>query len=138
MQPAGSSSIMVIGNNAYFCYLIRRYIRKCQFQTLFSTLGEEALVIAQREKPEAIVLEVDRIGTSSWQILHALKEHPATRDIPVVLCSWQEDYRHGFQEGASACLRMPILYDDFYNALVSAGVVACRTKENDREIKKNL
>lgn len=117
MGQAEVSSILVIGNNAHFCYLMRRYIRKCMYQPLFSSVGEEALAIAQREKPVAIVLEVDHLGSSSWQILHALKGVPDTRSIPVVLCSWQEDAQSGLQEGAAACLRMPILYEDFRAAL---------------------
>jgi CheY-like chemotaxis protein len=117
MGQAELSSILVIGDNAHFCYLMRRYIRKSMFTSLFSTIGEEALALAQREKPAAIVLEVDHLGTSSWQILHRLKGYPDTCNIPVVLCSWQEDAQYGLQEGASACLRMPILYEDFKAAL---------------------
>jgi CheY-like chemotaxis protein len=124
----GDSTIMVIGNNAHFCYLMRRYIRKSMFQPLFSTVGEEALALAQQERPAAIVLEVDRPGTSSWQILHLLKGYPDTRNIPVVLCSWQEDAQYGLQEGASACLRMPILYEDF-----KAVLAATLTKEKDEK-----
>ncbi len=128
MGQAEISTILVIGNNAHFCYLMRRYIRKSMFQPLFSTVGEEALAVAQREKPAAIVLEVDHLGTSSRQILHLLKGVPDTRDIPVVLCSWQEDAQSGLQEGASACLRMPILYEDFKAALADT-----LTKEKDEK-----
>jgi CheY-like chemotaxis protein len=118
----------VIGNNAHFCYLMRRYIRKSMFKPLFSSLGEEALALTQREKPSAIVLEVDHRGTSSWKILHLLKGCPDTRDIPVVLCSWQEDARFNLQEGGSTCLRMPILYEDFKAALAKL-----LTKEKDEK-----
>jgi CheY-like chemotaxis protein len=128
MGQAEISSILVIGNNAHFCYLMRRYIRKSMFQPLFSTIGEEALSLAQREKPAVIVLEVDHLGTTSWQILHLLKRSPDTRDIPVVLCSWQEDARYALQEGASVCLRMPILYEDFKTALA-----ATLTKEKNEK-----
>ena len=128
MGQAEISTILVIGNNAHFCYLMRRYIRKSMFQPLFSTVGEEALAVAQREKPAAIVLEFDHLGTSSGQILRLLKGHPDTQDIPVVLCSWQEDAQYGLQEGAIACLLMPILYEDFRAALA-----ATLTKEKDEK-----
>ena len=128
MGQAEISSILVIGNNAHFCYLMRRYIRKSMFQPLFSSLGEEALALAQREKPSAIVLEVDHRGTSSRRILHLLKGLPDTRDIPVVLCAWQEDAHYGLQEGADTCLHMPILYEDFKAALSKL-----LTKEKDEK-----
>lgn len=117
MGQTDDSCIMVIGNNAHFCYLMRRYIRKSKFQILFSTLGDEALILAQREKPDAIVLEAIGSESLSWQLLRALKRHPETQTIPVVLCSWHDETKHGNQEGASVCLRMPILYADFEAAL---------------------
>ena len=129
MGQTGDSSIMVIGNDAHFCYLMRRYIRKSMYQILFSTLGEDAFILAKREKPEAIVLEVDHPGTTSWQILHALKGNAETKSIPVVLCSWHDETKHGLQDGADACLRMPILYDDFLAALTQIGVIKPRAKE---------
>lgn len=135
MGQTGNSSIMVIGNNAHFCYLMQRYIRESMFQPLLSTLGDEALDLAQQEKPAVIVLEVDHLGTISRHILRALKAKPETKHIPVVLCSWQDDGKFGLQEGASACLRMPILYEDFQIALSKTGVSACHAKENNLEDK---
>jgi len=138
MGQTGDSSILVIGNNAHFCYLMQRYIRKSMFRHLFSTLGDEALALAQREKPKAIVLEVERPGTSSWQILRALKGHPDTQSIPVVLCSWHDESKQGLEAGANACLRLPILYEDFLAALTHTGVIDPHAKENIHESKNRL
>lgn len=135
MGQTGNSSIMVIGNNAHFCYLMQRYIRKSLFQPIFSTLGDEALDLAQKERPAVIVLEVDHLGTISRQILRALKTKPDTKQIPVVLCSWQDDQKHGLQEGASAFLQMPILYEDFQMALSNTGVSVYHAKEDNLEDK---
>ena len=129
MGQTDDSSIMVIGNNAHFCYLMRRYIRKSKYQILFSTLGDEALILAQREKPDAIILEAIGSETLSWRILHALKGNPETQAIPVVLCSWHDETKHGIQEGANVCLCMPILFDDFQAALTQIGVIKPHAKE---------
>lgn len=129
MGQAYDSSIMVIGNNAHFCYLMRRYIRKSKYQSLFSTLGEDALALARREKPEAIILESIGSDTLSQQILHGLKGNPETQQIPVVLCSWHEATTHSMQDGANACLRLPILFDDFLGVLTQLGVIKPHAKE---------
>ena len=129
MGQTHDSSIMVIGNNAHFCYLMRRYIRKSKYQILFSTLGDDALTLARREKPDAIILEAIGSAALSWQMLRALKGYPETQSIPVVLCSWHDETMHGMQEGANACLRMPILFDDFLGALTHIGVMKPHTKD---------
>lgn len=129
MGQTHDSSIMVIGNNAHFCYLMRRYIRKSKYQSIFSTLGEDALILARREKPEAIILEAIGSETLSRQILHALKGNPETQSIPVVLCFWNDEAIHGLQDGANACLRLPILFDDFLGVLTQIGVIKPHPKE---------
>ncbi len=117
-----TDTIMVVGDDPSFCYLMRRYVSKSAYNTVFAYLGEEALATAQQEKPVAIVLEVGRPGTLGWQVLRALRENPATRDIPVVLCSWLDEEERGLEEGAGVYLRKPILYEDFVAALASLDI----------------
>jgi hypothetical protein len=53
----------------------------------------------------------------------------------VVLCSWHDESKHGLEAGANACLRMPILYENFQNVLANTGVTEQRDKENIHEGK---
>lgn len=117
-----AATIMVIGDDSHFCYLMRRYVKKSMHRILFAYLGEDALTLAQREKPAAIVLEVDTPSTVGWDVLRALKADQDTHDIPVVLCSWSDEQEHGVGKGADAYLRKPILYEDFVAALVGIGI----------------
>ena len=82
MNQAASVTIMVVGDDSSFCYLMRRYVGKSAHQILFAYLGEDALALAQREKPAAIVLEVGLPGTMGWDVLRALRADQATCDIP--------------------------------------------------------
>jgi len=116
------ATIMVIGNDSHFCYLMRRYVKKSAQRTVFAYLGEDALALAQREKPAAIVLEVDLPGTRGWDVLRALKADPATCHIPVILCSWLDEKERSKEEGAEAYLREPILYEDFLTTLTDVGI----------------
>lgn len=122
INQSRSDTIMIVGDDPSFCYLMRRYVTKSAYNTVFAYLGEEALAMAQQERPAAIVLEVGRPDTLGWRVLRALRENPATRDIPVVLCSWLDEEERGLEEGAGVYLRKPILYEDFVAALASLDI----------------
>ena len=50
-------------------------------------------------------------------VLQALKTHPATQGIPVIMCSWSQEAEWRLEDGATVYLQKPILYDDFRAAL---------------------
>jgi CheY-like chemotaxis protein len=125
MNRASPGSIMVIGNDAHFCYLMQSYIRESSRQVLVATFLDEPLALAQREQPVAIILEIDHPGNVAWFLLHELRSDTTTHRIPVVLCSWMDEQKRGLEEGATACLRMPILYKDFISALTDIGLYPC-------------
>lgn len=117
-----AASIMVIGYDSDFCYLMRRYVIKSAHRVVFSHLGQDAPALARREKPAAIVLEVDASGAICWDVLRALKAGRGTRDIPVLVCSWLDQEKRSLEEGADVYLQKPILYEDFVAALTNVGV----------------
>ena len=124
MVEPTSATIMVIGNDSNFCYLMRRYVRQSSHQIVFAYQGEDALSIARRENPAAIILEVDLPDSTGWSVLKELKADQETCRIPVLLCSWQADETRGLAHGADIHLRKPILYEDFIFALTRLGICA--------------
>jgi two-component system, chemotaxis family, response regulator PixH len=122
MEQAKKASIMVIGADSHFCYLMRRYVKKSANEIIFAYLGDDALALAVREMPAAIVLEIDQPNNNGWTLLHALKNNTITQKIPIVLCSWLDDASFCLEEGADAYLRKPFLYEDFLGALNNLGV----------------
>lgn len=102
---------------------MRRYVKKSANKILFAYVGEDALALAKREQPSAVILEVDQPNTGGWAVLRALKECPLTSSIPVILCSWLDEEKRGLEAGANIYLRKPILYEDFVEALCDIGVI---------------
>lgn len=122
MEPGLPGSILIVGVDACFCYLLRSYVQRCTWQSLFSLPGSEVLEITRRERPAAIVMDMDMPQMAGWSLLRALKASPATCETPVVICAWLDERERGALEGANACLRMPVLYVDFLQALQKVGV----------------
>jgi CheY-like chemotaxis protein len=97
-------------------------VTRSGWQLVSTTRGEEALPLAQQERPAVIVLDVRLPGKSGWEVLRELKADHATQDIPVVICTgWEEETRSQV-EGADGYLRKPVRYRDFVAALEDVGV----------------
>jgi len=122
MGKTEDSSIMVIGADSHFCYVLRRYVKKSERKIVFSYSGEDALALAQREMPAAIILEVDQ--PNGWSILRVLKENPVTCKIPIILCGWLDEEKRGIEAGAQKYLRKPILFEDYFEALKAVHVIS--------------
>ena len=119
MVPSLTPTLMVVGDDASFRYLIHRYAKKSAYHAVLVHFAEDVLSIARRELPIAVLLEFDLPGERGRQALQALTTHPDTCEIPVVVCSWTDEAERSLDEGAAVYLRKPILYDDFQTALVA-------------------
>jgi len=62
-----------------------------RWQVVCCTSGEEALVVAAREKPDAILMDVMMPHLDGPATLAALQQDAATRDIPVVFMTATND-----------------------------------------------
>jgi CheY-like chemotaxis protein len=122
MAQMNAESIMVIGVDSHFCYLMRRYVRESAHPLLYANPGEKALELVLREKPALIVLEAGQPEAKGWQMLKSLKASLPGSQIPVAFCSWDDHQEGEFTDDSVIYLRMPILYEDFLKVLAGAGI----------------
>jgi DNA-binding response OmpR family regulator len=115
------STVMIVGVDSDFTYLMQYYARKSGRQALVSSPDDDALILAKQEKPALIVLEADRADAAGWELLQTLRADEGTGHIPVLVCSWLDEGASGLADGASSYLQKPVLYGDFLNALAGIG-----------------
>jgi CheY-like chemotaxis protein len=116
-----SSIVMIFGVDSDFTYLMQYYARKSGHQAVVSLPERESLMLAKQERPVVIVLEADSPDATSRDVLQTIKADQATRDIPVVVCSWLDREANGLAESATYYLQKPVLYEDFVTALAEMG-----------------
>ena len=119
MGDAGTSIVMIVGSDARFIYLMRYYTRISGHQAVVAAIAEEVVALAERERPAMIVLEPDLMAPASQDVLRALKAGQATCDIPVVVCSWQDEDKETsiLAQEADGYLQKPVSYEEFLVAL---------------------
>jgi len=117
MSSAGASIVMILGSEAHFIYLVRYYTERSGHQAFVAPIDEEAIALAEQEKPAMIMLEPDLMLPASRDLLRALKTDRATRDIPVVVFSWQDEDTSILASEADSYLQKPVSYEGFLAAL---------------------
>lgn len=70
--------------------------------------GDESVEAALREQPDLIVLDIQLPTESGWVVLTRLKEHPGTKDIPVVVVSVVDEPEKSRSLGAAAHFTKPV------------------------------
>ena len=95
------------------------YLDGSPTRVLRATDGVEALEMARKELPAAVVLEIGLPRLDGWQVLTELKADPATAAIPVVIATAVDDRSRGLALGADAYLRKPIRREELIDALRS-------------------
>jgi len=123
MSHSSNNSILVIGVDSHFCYLMRRYVAESAHPLLFSAPDEQAVIaVAMSEKPALIIMEAGPFSIYSRTILPGLRSNKFTACIPVVVCSWQGETDGHFNARADIHLQMPVLYGDFLHVLSRLGI----------------
>ena len=101
-------AVLIVDDNADTLELYRRFLRASPY--LVDTVSDPQRVLRRAIglDPDAIILDVMLPGTDGWEVLERLREHPQTRDIPVLVCSILLEDQLALALGAAAYLRKPV------------------------------
>ncbi|MFN8405682.1 MAG: response regulator, partial [Anaerolineales bacterium] len=115
--PADRKIVVAIDDDPKVISLYERYLTPQGYFVIpfIEAKGAKERILAI--KPYAITLDVMMPNIDGWTLLSELKSDPATRDIPVLICSILEQADKGFNLGAADYLTKPILEEDLVQAM---------------------
>jgi signal transduction histidine kinase len=126
VSPNGGSAvptILLVDDDRASLDLNSAYLDGLPTRVLRAKDGVEALAVARKERPAALVLEIGLPLLDGWQVLTELKSDKATADIPVVIATAVDDRSRGLALGADAYLRKPIGREELMDALKQVGAL---------------
>ena len=113
----GSRLVLAIDDDPNVVYLLQENLSDAGYEVVGAPNAEEGLRKARALQPRAITLDIMMPGTDGWQVLHALKTDPLTREIPVILISIVDQKELGFHLGASDYIVKPFERESLIGAL---------------------
>jgi CheY-like chemotaxis protein len=109
--------LLIVEDDLHFARVLRDLARDKGFKVLVAIRGSEALAMAREFHPTVVSLDVFLPDMLGWTVLNHLKQDPATRHIPVLMLTLDEDQRHGLSRGAFAHLTKPASPETLAEAL---------------------
>lgn len=76
--------ILVVEDNALNRELVSDLLTLHGYEVLEATTGAHALVLAEEDHPQLILMDIALKGMNGLEITHLLKQNPNTAGIPVV------------------------------------------------------
>ena len=115
-KPADSErpDVLVIDDDAHARELLVRGLEREGYAVVTASNGPTGLELARELQPALITLDIIMPTMDGWAVLTALKDDPATADIPVAMLSIAPDAELGLLLGAVESMTKPIDRDDLY------------------------
>ncbi len=110
-------TILIVEDDPRFADVLQGLARELDFLPILATSGEEALELAERLRPNAIVLDVGLPDRSGLSVLDALKHKSVTRHIPVHMVSGSDYTQTALEMGATGYAIKPVRRDEIVTAL---------------------
>jgi len=112
--------VMVVDDNLDFSQLVERYLAGSRYAALSERDPRHAVAAAEQARPDVILLDVMMPQVDGWEVLGRLRRHPATANIPVIICSIVPQHELAISLGAVSFLRKPVSQDTLLAALDAA------------------
>lgn len=108
--------LLVVEDDLQFAGILLKQAHEKGFKCLSASTGENGLVLSEKYRPHAIILDMDLPGINGQKVLAELKMKPATRHIPVHIISATERRMELIKEGALEYLTKPVTKEQLEKA----------------------
>jgi PAS domain S-box-containing protein len=133
--PITAKTVMVVDDDPDIAQLVRLQLENNGYRVLTMNRGHKALETIKQEKIDLIVLDRLLPDMNGLELLDAVKQDPATADIPVIMLTIVEDDGDAMSRGASAYLVKPVneqlLLDQVEAALTRQGRILIVEDDED-------
>jgi CheY-like chemotaxis protein len=91
LSATESGVVLIVDDDPEHRELLRRYVVQLGHETIEAEHGGQALEMLDARRPDVILLDVYMPVVDGFEMLERLKDHPAWREIPVVVLSAVDD-----------------------------------------------
>jgi twitching motility two-component system response regulator PilH len=88
--------VLIIDDSSTIVALLRRMMRQNDFETLEAEDAETGIELARTELPHLIFLDIVLPGMNGFNALRVLRRDPATKHIPIIMISGNEQATEEF------------------------------------------
>ncbi|MDR7370384.1 response regulator [Flavobacterium aquidurense] len=107
----GDKVILIVEDDINFAKSLLAFTRNKGYKGIVSVRGDYALNFALLYNPVGVLLDIELPIKSGWEVLEELKNHSATKHIPVHIMSSHKLKQESLLKGAVDFLDKPVAFD---------------------------
>ncbi len=114
--------ILIIEDSQSERELMTLYLERNNYQVISTDNAADAMELAAKEKPDAIVTDITMEGVNGFELCRLLKVYPDTQNIPIIACTARDrdlDRMWGQKQGIEIYITKPYSEEDIINAIKS-------------------
>ena len=111
------SKILLAEDDATMISLLQTLLKMEGFEVLALDVDSDVPAVVQREKPQALFMDVHLGGQSGMEILETIRKNKDLSDVRIVMTSGLNVKDECLSRGANAFLMKPFMPDDLLNLL---------------------
>lgn len=110
-------TILIVEDDPAFSKILYDLCQELGFQCLLAASADEAMWVAEKFVPSAVILDIGLPDHSGLSVLDRLKQNPAMRHIPVHVVSVEDYSQTAYAMGAIGYMLKPVQRDHLSQAL---------------------
>jgi DNA-binding response OmpR family regulator len=132
---AMGEKILVVDDEFEIRDMLSRFLMEQGYEAILASNGEEAIELAEKENPKAILLDIKMPGIDGIRICKSLKAKEKTRFIPVIMATalW-DTYAEAIEAGAEDFVTKPFNLKELSHRVKSILRVRYLTNELERAV----
>ena len=114
------TKILVIEDNPVDAKMIRTNLKAEGYQVIGADNGKDGIKLAQKKKPDLIIMDMILPGMHGLETSIKLKENPGTKKIPIIAVTVMDSsdfIRECYKEGISAFIKKPYDFKELFNTI---------------------
>jgi CheY-like chemotaxis protein len=117
VPSVGRVTVLVVDDNVDLVHFYRRCTGGTRYHIVHAAQGQRTIDAIETVAPDIIVLDIMLPDADGWELLAQLHRNPATRSIPVIICSIVREENLASAFGAALYLPKPVQHREFIQAL---------------------
>jgi CheY-like chemotaxis protein len=106
MEKMTAKTILVADDESHILHVVSLKLRNAGYRVVTARDGQEALEMAQQEKPDLLITDYHMPQLSGLELCQKLKQDPATSGIPAIMLTARGYHLEPSDTGKSGILRM--------------------------------
>ena len=116
-EDSSNFSVLVIDDDPNAQDLMKKFLKKENYNVLQATSGPAGLDLAAKYLPDLITLDVMMPEMDGWEVLTALQSNETTKNIPVIMLTMTNERDIGYSLGATDYLTKPVDWNNLSKIL---------------------